>query len=303
MSTFLNLPVTALDSASSGDIVILGACDATPYETNKPSHARTAPAVLRHASQRYGSWHDHIDFDTGEVMVSARNRVVDAGDITTAPDTPGENRRKIEASVRQVLQSGATPVVLGGDDLVPIPVLAAYERHGPIWIVQVDAHIDWRDQRSGERMGWSSPMRRASEMPWVAGIVQVGARGVGSARPEDLRAARQWGAEIVTARHVHTEGITSAISKLPAGACSFVTLDCDALEPSCMPAVAAPVPGGLDYWQVVGLMDGIASRSWIVGFDIVEFAPDLDVGGISALTSVRLVTHAINAIAASRVVG
>jgi agmatinase len=209
----------------------------------------------------------------------------------------------IEASVRQVLQAGATPVVLGGDDSVPIPVLAAYEQHGPIWIVQVDAHIDWRDERAGERMGWSSPMRRASEMPWVAGIVQVGARGVGSARPEDLRAARQWGAEIVTARHVHKEGIGDAISRLPVGVRSFVTLDCDALEPSCMPAVAAPVPGGLGYWQVVELLEGIASRSRIVGFDIVEFAPHRDVGNISALTSVRLVAHAINAIAASRAAG
>jgi agmatinase len=259
--------------------------------------------VLRHASGRYKSWHDHIDFDTGEVMLSARNRVVDAGDIATAPDTPDENRRRIEASVRQVLQSGATPVVLGGDDSVPIPVLAAYEAHGPIWIVQVDAHIDWRDERSGERMGWSSPMRRASEMPWVAGMVQVGARGVGSARLADLRAAQQWGAEIVTARHVHTEGIDAALSRLPAGVSTFVTLDCDALEPSCMPAVAAPVPGGLDYWQVIGLLDGIAARSRMVGFDLVELAPDRDVGGISALTSVRLITHAINAIGASRAGG
>ena len=92
-------------------------------------------------------------------------RVLDAGDIATSLTTPRENRDAIEAAVRGVLKAGATPLVLGGDDSVPIPVLAAYEQHGPIWIVQVDAHIDWRDERSGERMGWSSPMRRASEMP------------------------------------------------------------------------------------------------------------------------------------------
>ncbi len=300
MHTFLGVPATALDAVSAGDIVILGACDATPYEKNKPSHARNAPQALRNASGRYASWHDHVDFDTGEAMLSARRRVVDAGDIATSPDTPVENRRKIEASVRQLLQSQATPVVLGGDDLVPIPMLAAYEAHGPIWIIQVDAHIDWRDERSGERMGWSSPMRRASEMPWVAGMVQIGARGVGSARPEDLEAAQRWGSKIITAPRVHERGVEVALDQIPRGARTFITFDCDALEPSLMPAVAAPVPGGLSYWQAVALFDGIASRSQIVGFDIVELVPDRDVSGISVITSVRLITHAINAIASSR---
>ena len=213
---------------------------------------------------------------------------------------PRENRDAIEAAVRRVLEAGATPLVLGGDDSVPIPVLAAYEQHGPIWIVQVDAHIDWRDERSGERMGWSSPMRRASEMPWVAGIVQIGARGVGSAQLEDVQAARRWGTRLITARQVHEEGISAALEMIPKGVQTFLTLDCDGLDPCVMPAVTAPVPGGLDYWHVVALLEGLAARSRIAGFDLVELTPEKDVNGISALTAARIVTVAIGAIGRSK---
>jgi agmatinase len=300
MSTFLGLPAIPLDAVSAGDIVIVGARDATPYERTKPSHAALAPQAIRSASARYAAWHQHHDFDSdGPMLDPTRCRVVDAGDIATDPARPGDNRRAIEAAVRQVLEARAAPVVLGGDDSVPIPVLAAYAGHGPIWIVQVDAHIDWRDERHGERMGWSSPMRRASEMPWVEGIVQIGARGVGSAQDDDVRAARNWGASIVTARHVHDHGIDAALEKIPEGAKTFITFDGDGVDPSLMPGVGAPVPGGLGYWHIVALLEGLAARTRIVGFDIVELVPERDIGGLSALTAARLVTLAIGAITRS----
>ena len=301
MSTFLGLPAVRLDAIAPGEIVILGACDATPYAMAEPSHASTAPHAIRLASKRYISWHHHYDFDVGGAMLNTSlPRVVDAGDISTSPTTPRENRAAIEAAVRQVLEAGGTPIVLGGDDSVPIPVFAAYEQHGPIWIVQVDAHIDWRDERSGERMGWSSPMRRASEMPWVAGIVQIGARGVGSAQLEDVQAARRWGTRIITARQVHEEGISVALEMIPEGVQTFLTLDCDGLDPSAMPAVVAPVPGGLGYWHIVALLEGLAARGRIAGFDLVELTPEKDVNAISALTAARIVTLAIGAIGRSK---
>jgi agmatinase len=297
MSTFLGLPQISLEAVSPGDIVVLGARDATPYEMAKPSHARGAPDAIRSASARYASWHQHHDFDVdGPMLEVVGGRAVDAGDIATDPAMPGDNRRAIAAAVRQVLDARAAPVVLGGDDSVPIPVLSAYERHGPIWIVQIDAHIDWRDERDGERMGWSSPMRRASEMPWVEGIIQIGARGVGSATRDDIQAARQWGARIVPARQVHAQGVQAALAMIPNGAKTFVTLDCDALDPSVMPGVGAPVPGGRGYWNVVALFEELAARTRIAGFDIVELVPERDVGGLSALMAARFVTLAIGAI-------
>lgn len=78
-------------------------------------------------------------------------------------------------------------------------------------------------------------MRRASEMLHVAGMVQVGMRGVGSARRAELEAATAYGSRIVTARDVHTEGVEAVIRHVPEGAKVVITLDCDGLDPSIMP--------------------------------------------------------------------
>jgi agmatinase len=139
-------------------------------------------------------------------------------------------------------------------------------------------------------------MRRASEMPWVERIVQVGIRGTGSARNEEVDAARKWGAHLVRAAEVHRQGIGPVLDLIPQGARCFVTLDCDGLDPSIMPAVIAPAPGGLSYWHVVELLRGIAAKAPIVGFDIVEFVPGRDPLGHAALTAARIVCNAIEAI-------
>ncbi len=162
--------------------------------------------------------------------------------------------------------------------------------------MQIDAHIDWRDELHGERYGYSSPMRRASEMQHVAGIVQVGLRGVGSARLPEIEAARDYGSRFVTARQIHAEGIEAALRHIPEGARVVITLDCDGLDPSVMPGVAAPSPGGLSYTQVIDLIAGLGARNRIVGFDLVELYPPADIGALSALTAARLVVNVIAAI-------
>ncbi len=110
--------------------------------------------------------------------------------------------------------------------------------------------------------------------------------------------ARAWGVEIVTAEEVHRAGVARAISLVPDGAPCLVTVDCDGLDPSIMPAVAAPAPGGLTYWQVVELIRGVARKGRIAGFDLVELAPERDFQGLAARTAARIVCNAIAAIAA-----
>ncbi len=149
------------------------------------------------------------------------------------------NRARIEARTREILVDGAVPILIGGDDSLPIPFFAAFADHGPIWILQIDAHIDWRDEIAGERHGYSSPMRRASEMPHVAGLIQVGLRSVGSARDVEIDAARAFGSRFVTAREIHAAGVEAALRHLPEGARVVITLDCDGLDPGIMTGVAA----------------------------------------------------------------
>ena len=185
---------------------------------------------------------------------------VDAGDLPTTLHDNAGNRTRIEAKTRAILALPAVPILLGGDDSVPIPFLAGFADHGPVWILQIDAHIDWRDEFHGERYGYSSPMRRASEMPHVAGMVQVGLRGVGSARLAEIEAARRYGSRFVTAREVHAQGVEAALRHIPEGrASSSPSTATGSIPASCR--ASRPPPGGLTYTQAIDLIAGLGRRA------------------------------------------
>jgi agmatinase len=296
-TTFAGWPACDGPFAVRAPIGILGAPHATPYRRGEPSHSAKAPQALRDALTGYARSREQYDFDIGGLLPAD---VEDCGDVPGDPADPEGNRDRITAAVRTLLDRGAVPVVLGGDDSVPIPVFRAFDGHGPLTVVQIDAHLDWRDEVHGERYGWSSPMRRASEMPWIRHMVQVGLRGVGSARAAEVTDARARGVEIVTAEEVHRAGMARAVGLVPEGTPCLVTVDCDGLDPSIMPAVMAAAPGGLAYWHAVELIRGVARRAPIAGFDLVEFVPERDVHGLAARTAARIVCNAIAVIAADR---
>ena len=215
-------------------------------------------------------------------------RVVDAGDVPGDPaDGPG-NSRQTAAAVAEILDRGAVPICIGGDDSVPIPILRAFEGRGPITVLQVDAHLDFRDEVDGVREGYSSPMRRASEMSHVERIIQVGLRGVGSARAADVDDALAAGNLLVTARELRERGVGWLLEQLPADASVFVSFDCDGLDPSVMPAVSAPAPGGLGYREAWDLLAGVGTR--LAGAAFTEYVPALDNNHLSALVVTRLMS-------------
>ncbi len=298
--TFLGFPACAELSELAADIAIIGAPCATPYKS-VGAYCAGAPAAIRAGIAGYAGVRDHQDFDLGGPLLGkSGTRVVDCGDLPYDQDDAPGNRERIRTAVETILERGARPVAFGGDDSIPIPVIQAYEGRGPLTVVQIDAHIDWRDEVAGERFGLSSTMRRASEMPWVERISQIGARAVGSARPNDYRDALDWGVSFVLAREVHACGLDSVLELVPEGAQVFVTLDCDGLDPWIMPAVIGPAPGGLGYWQMVDLLHGLAAKATIAGFDIVEFMPARDIQGLAALTAARIVCNVLGLMARGR---
>ena len=278
-------------------VVIFGAGHGSTYPGQDSSGHALAGDSIRAASQDDAALVEHWDFDLGGPLFEGKPVCcIDAGDIpTTMRDNLG-NRARIEAKTRQILALPAVPILLGGDDSVPIPFLAGFAGDGPVWVLQIDAHIDWRDELHGERYGYSSPMRRASEMLHVAGIVQVGIRGVGSARLAEIEAAQRYGSRIVTAREVHAQGVEAVLRHIPEGVRVVVTLDCDGLDPGIMPGVAARTPGGLTYTQAIDLIAGLGRRARIAGFDLVELYPPADMDGLSALTAARLLVNVIGTI-------
>jgi agmatinase len=295
--TFLGFPACPDPGEVEAEIAILGAPCASPYPS-VGAYCAGAPAAIRAGIAGYAGARHHHDFDLGGPLLGeAGARVADCGDLAyDEADAPG-NRERIRAAVAAILARGARPVVLGGDDSIPIPVLQAFEGGGPLTVVQIDAHIDWRDEVQGERFGLSSTMRRASEMPWVERIVQVGARAMGSAREGDYRDALDWGVDFVLARDFHGRGPQAVLDLVPEGAEVLVSLDVDGLDPSIMPAVIGPAPGGLGYWDMVEILHGLAGKAKLAGFDIVEFMPARDPQGLAALTAARIVCNVLGLMA------
>ncbi len=297
--TFLGLPPGDL-ARPEGDIVIFGADCATPY-ASVGAYCAGGPAAIRAGAAAYSGDLGKVNFDLGGPVLPTGVRAVDAGDLAVDPDDAAGNRAAIAGATRRILAAGAVPVLLGGDDSLPIPLLEALgDGEEPLTILQIDAHIDWRDAVEGERLGLSSTMRRASEMDHVERIIQVGARGIGSAGMAELQAARDWGVHLVPAHELEARAVAALV---PEGARVAVCFDCDALDPAIMPAVIAPTAGGLTYAQVLGLIRAVAARARIAAFDMVEFMPDRDRDGDGARTAAQLLASVLGIIAGQRVGG
>ncbi len=298
-TTLLGLPSATLAEGIKADIAIFGAATATPYPA-AGAYCADAPRAIRSGIANWAGAREHMDFDLGGRLLPEGVTAVDCGDLDIDPNDAAANRARITEATRQVIDGGAVPVVLGGDDSVPIPLFQAFEGRGPFTVLQIDAHIDWRDEVQETKFGLSSTMRRASEMPWIGRIIQVGMRGSGSARVSDYQDALRAGVTFVTARDVAAWGIQAALDAIPKGGDLLITLDCDALDPSVIPGVIGPAPGGMGYWQVVELLHGAAQRARIAAFDLVEFVPQRDIQQQGALVAARLVVNAIGLIARQR---
>lgn len=273
--------------------VILGMPLVTVYPGREP-HAVGGPTAIRDASQAWRGFVGHHDFDTGGPFAAWSERVGDAGDIPADHHDPPGNRARVEAEVRRWLAVGSLPVVLGGDDSVPIPVLAAYRELGPVTVLHVDAHLDYRDEVDGERYGYSSPMRRVRELPWVRRIHHVGQRGVGSARAADVEDTIAAGGRITTAEALRSGGVQAVVDSFAPGETIVIVLDVDGIDPAELAAVRAPSPGGPSFATVSELITGVVRRADCRGLVVTELEPTLDVNGRSSRMVARLICRMLD---------
>lgn len=298
VDTFMGVPRCRDLSRLKAQVAILGADCATPYRSGG-AYCAGGPVAIRAGAADFAANLTHVNFDLGGVGWP-EEAVWDAGDLEQDADDAAGNRARIFGGVSQCLDRGAVPVLLGGDDSVTIPALEAFGARGTYTILQVDAHIDWRDEVQEERLGLSSVMRRASEMGHIGRIVQVGQRGLGSARPADLKAARDWGVEFVPGGEVARDGVARAVDLIPARSDVIVCFDFDALDPSIMPAVIARTAGGLRYWQALELLAGVASKARIRGMVFTEFMAGRDIDGMGASTAAQLLISTLGLICRQR---
>ena len=298
--TFMGVPRLEDLSELQADVAIFGARCATPYLSTALEYSNAnldGPRAIRQAISPWAWAHDRYDWDSGGLpYVDLNDRVVDLGDLPLELDTAPRNRQLIQETTERIVGADAIPFALGGDDSIPIPILWGLENIEDLTVLQIDSHPDWRDEAGGgERYGLSSAMRRASELAYVRNIIQVGTRGLSSAGRQEVDDAKAWGVQFFPGGDVYEHGIDPILEQIEPDANVFITIDLDGLDPSIMPAVYVPAPGGLLYWQVVKLVRGVVEKARLRAFAMVELVPSRDPEELSALTAGRIFSNAIGA--------
>lgn len=252
--------------------------------------ARFAPAAVREASGRFALPPEGFYDFASDRRRLAGARLVDAGDVDPVQLDHDASLERITLAARRLRGLVVLPVFVGGDHSVSLPLLRAFADVPGLEVVQLDAHLDFSDERNGTRFSNSSPFRRASEeLPDLGRVTTVGLRGM-RADQEAFAAARARGHELVAAAEVHTAP-ASVHDRLPRGATVYLSLDVDVLDPAELPGTSSPEPGGLSFAQVVALIAAVCERNTLVGVDLTELSPGLDPTGRSALLAARLLAE------------
>ena len=293
ISTFGKYPYVEDWTAIDADVAILGA----PFDagTQWRSGARMGPRGVREASTLFSFGHaGAYDFEDDVTYLDpAKTRVVDIGDADIIHTDTIQSHANIETGVRHILRAGALPVVIGGDHSINIPCINAFDDQDPIHVVQIDAHLDFVDERHGVRYGHGNPMRRAAEKSYVTGLSQIGIRNVSSTAREGYADARAMGSDIQSVRHVRQMGTQGMLERIPEGQRYYLTIDIDAFDPSIAPGTGTPSHGGFLYYEVLELIDGLAQRGDVVGIDLVEVAPDYDPTGSTSILAAQVLMNTI----------
>jgi agmatinase len=198
----------------------------------------------------------------------------------------------VTARIGAIAGAGARPIVIGGDHSISLPILRALaKRHGPLALVQFDAHIDTWDEYFGGKFFHGTPFRRAIEEGLIDGtrFIQVGIRGPMYGE-DDFDFHREHGITMIDIDQVKARGIAWAVEQIrrvltgPA----YMTFDIDSVDPAFAPGTGTPEVGGLTSHEAQQLVRGLAGLTF-VGGDIVEVAPPFDgPGQITALLAANL---------------
>lgn len=234
-----------------------------PYEKTVSYGGGTAlgPAAILEASAQLERWDGASDPGAEGIYTW------DAIDCTAEPEAV---MGAIAGRVADILGRGKLPVVLGGEHTVTWGVMQGYLQAGvrDFGVVQIDAHADLRDEYEGSKLSHACVMRRVVEARIP--LFQLGNR----AYSQEERAARlKHGVRYLDADQLVPQGISRFDLPEDFPAQVFFTLDIDGIDPSVLPATGTPVPGGLGWYQTLGLFESVARQRRIIGFDVLEFAP------------------------------
>ena len=283
-ATFMRLPHQT--DLRGVDVALLG----VPFDsgTSYRSGARLGPREIRAQSSLIRPYSYFLKVSPFEDLL-----VVDAGDVDVPPAGSIEQAyAAIEQGVAAVVDAGARPIIAGGDHSISLPCLRAVGRkHGPLSLVQFDAHIDtWGDYFGGKYFH-GSPFRRAIEEGVIRGdaYVQVGIRGPMYGEAEDFGFQNSHGVTMIDIGQVKKDGVAATAARIRerVNGPVYVTFDIDCVDPAYAPGTGTPSIGGLASAEVLTMLRSLKGAN-IVGADVVEVLPDRDVAGITSLLAAHI---------------
>ena len=235
--------------------------------TSYRAGARDGPQAIIEASRYLELYEPELDIEPSQWGIATLPAL--------EPDVSGPeaNIARVEQAVGGLADAGKLPVMLGGEHSLTIGAVRALSRRfQSLSVLQLDAHADMRDTYQGSRYSHACVVRRVREIVGDESVVQAGIRSISSEEVEYIRGSGIGGVNFYTSgQYADPAAIDALLAGL--GEAVYVTIDLDALDPSIMPAVGTPEPGGLSWQETLDILRAVAQRSRIVGFDVMELAP------------------------------
>lgn len=272
--------------------------------TNRPG-ARFGPNAIRDArGHSYKSWGEpnpkpasgYFDIDAGTTLLAGVT-MADCGDVSVVPSNIDLGFDRLTRVVGRILNTGAFPVIVGGDHAITFPAVRSFSGFDSIDLVHFDAHMDYSHDYQGVLHTHGSPIRRCSELPYVREISSIGIR---VAQKKTYEEAMARGVHLLTADQFRDLGPRRAMEQIPASQAIYLTLDIDVLDPTQAPGTGTPEPGGLTFVELRDALRHLPSRGRIVGVDLVEVAPNYDWAETTTRAAARLLRELLSVLFPSK---
>lgn len=238
-----------------------------PYErtTTYIQGTKSGPAAIIDASKYLERFDEELNQETFRIGIHTSG-------IAGMEDLPSEEMvEKVAGAVGEILKANKFPVLLGGEHSISVGAVKAFKENFPsLSVLHLDAHYDMRDELKGSKLNHGCAARRISE---ICPVVQIGTRSLSKEEKDflNLQPADKIKSisvydilEMPLWKDTVSNGLTDTV---------YISIDLDVFDPSIVPAVGTPEPGGIGWYETLDLLKGITKDKKIVGFDVVELCP------------------------------
>ena len=261
--------ISASASFEKSQGVILGC----PYDGSasfRPG-ARFGPSAIRRASWGIETFSPYFQRDLSQCSIH------DMGDLELPLGEKKISLGLIRKALGKILSGRKLPIILGGDHLITLPIIEEILPLYPqLYIIHIDAHTDLREEYLGEFLSHCTVMRRLIERLGEGRLFQIGIR---SGTEDEFKLARKI-KSIISLEPASLNSMIRRLRNKPV----YITLDLDVIDPSLLPGVGTPEPGGFTFQEFISLLKKLQTLH-VIGFDIVELTPDYDPTQVSSITA------------------